>query len=91
MSRARKATQRTKVVKLDMPQKQFLYEHLRGTGRTITADKAAKKYGIKNLRARMSELRDAGLQVNTKATKNGTVAYSVSARDVNGSRAALVV
>jgi len=75
----------SKVTKLDMPQNEFLYEHLRGTGRTITATQAAK-YGIKNLSARMSEFRAAGLVVTNKKG-----AYTVSARDVNGSRAALTV
>jgi len=68
-------------------QSEFLYAYLRGTGRTITAKQARKKYGIKCLTARMSELRAEGLKVRTSRTNKGELAYAVSARDVNGSRA----
>ena len=72
-------------------QNQFLVKYLRGTGRTITAAQASANYGIKNLSARMSQLKNAGLRVTTTETKTGKVAYQVSARDVNGSRAAVKV
>ena len=72
-------------------QAQFLVKYLRGTGRTITEAQAVANYGIKNLRARMSQLRAAGLVVSTVETKSGKTAYKVSARDVNGSRAAVAV
>jgi hypothetical protein len=72
-------------------QKAFLVSYLRGTNRTITEAQAAANYGIMNLRARMSELRAAGLKVSTVETKSGKVAYKVAARDVNGSRAAVAV
>lgn len=68
-------------------QNQFLEQFLRGTGRTISSRQAEATYGIKNISARMSELRSAGLKV--KSTKNtaGRTAYTISARDVTGSRA----
>lgn len=68
-------------------QKQFLVDYLRGTGKTISEAQANANYGIKNLRARMSELRSAGLKVNTDTNTSGKTVYSVSARDVTGSRA----
>ena len=72
-------------------QNAFLVSYLRGTGRTITAAQAEANYGIMNLRARMSELRAAGLKVSVVETTSGKTAYKVSARDVNGSRAAVAV
>ena len=72
-------------------QKAFLVSYLRGTGRTLTEAQAASNYGIMNLRARMSELRAAGLKVSVVETTSGKTAYKVSARDVNGSRAAVAV
>jgi len=72
-------------------QKAFLVKYLRGTGRTLTEAQAASNYGIMNLSARMSELRKAGLVVSTVETTSGKTAYKVSARDVNGSRAAVAV
>jgi len=70
-----------KITKIQTSQKQFLNETLRGTGVAMSKAQAAK-LGIKNLSARMSELRKEGLVVKVKA---GT--YTVAARDVNGSRA----
>jgi len=81
---------KAKTVTLGVSQKQFLYDHLRGTGKTLTPKKAAKKYGIKQLPARMSELRLLGLQVRTKKEKNET-SYAISARDIYGSRSKLAV
>jgi len=72
-------------------QNEFLVKYLRGTGRTITAAQARANYGIKNLSARMSELRNAGLKVTTVTTASGKTAYRVSARDVTGSRARVEV
>jgi hypothetical protein len=68
-------------------QREFLIEYLRGTGRELTQPQAEALFGIQNLRARMSEVRDMGLRVRVRATQNGRIAYSVCARDVNGSRA----
>jgi hypothetical protein len=74
-----------KITRINTTQLAFLHDYLRGTGKNIT-EVEARKLGIKNLRARMSELRKLGLRVNTEDTRYGT-AYTISARDVNGSRA----
>lgn len=72
---------------LTVTQKEFLESHLRGTGKAMSAAQASATYGIKNIRARMTELRQAGLKVNRSKNTEGRAAYSVSARDVEGSRA----
>jgi len=75
-----------------MSQRQFLVNHMRGTGVALTSVEAKEKFGITKLPARMSELRSAGLVVRTKPTGNGNeLTYRVSARDVNGSRAKLAI
>jgi hypothetical protein len=68
-------------------QREFLVSYLRGTGRELTQPQAESLFGIRNLRARISEIRNMGLRVRTRATATGRIAYAVSARDVNGSRA----
>jgi Helix-turn-helix domain len=78
-------------IKLTMPQKTFLEGHLRGTERQISEAQAAATYGIKNLRARVAELRQAGLKVHTSKNTEGRATYSMSSRDVFGSRAKLFV
>lgn len=72
---------------LSTTQTAFLEGFLRGTGREITAAQAESNYGIGNLRARMTDLRALGLKVNTRVNYAGKTAYSVSARDIGGSRA----
>lgn len=72
-------------------QREFLVNYLRGTGRELTQPQAESLFGIKNLRARISEMRNMGLRVRTRATTTGRIAYSVSARDINGSRAQVAV
>jgi hypothetical protein len=74
-------------VKLSTTQKEFLETHLRGTGRAMSAAQARATYGIKNIRARMTEMRQAGLKVTRTLNTEGRSAYSISSRDVNGSRA----
>ena len=73
--------------KITTNQNAFLENYLRGTGRSLSARQAEAMYGIKNLRARMTEFRHAGLKVTTKPNTEGRASYSVSARDVTGSRA----
>jgi hypothetical protein len=51
-------------------QREFLIEYLRGTGRELTQPQAEALFGIQNLRARMSEVRDMGLRVRVRATQN---------------------
>ena len=72
-------------------QNEFLETHLRGTGRTMSAKQAAATYGIKNLSARISELRQLGLRINRAVNSTGRSAYSISARDIVGSRAKLYI
>jgi hypothetical protein len=68
-------------------QNKFLEQYLRGTNRTLTEAQASALFGIENLRARVSELRDVGLNVKTVPTKTtGRSAYKVSRRDVYGSQ-----
>lgn len=69
---------------LKTSQVKFLERHLRGTGRELSAARARATYGIKNLRARISELRQAGLRVRTGVNTEGRTVYSVSRRDVCG-------
>ena len=76
---------------LTQPQTQFLEQHLRGTGRALSGPQARATYGIQNLSARISEMRSAGLRVRTATNTAGATAYSISARDVTGSRAARFV
>jgi hypothetical protein len=69
-------------------QNQAIETYLRGTGRTLTAAQAAARFGIKNLRARMFELRGAGLNVRTDvASSTGKAKYYIPVRDVLGSKA----
>lgn len=65
--------------------------YLRGTGRELTAAQAKAMWDVKNLRARMTELRQKGLKVTTRQNTRGQTAYSISARDVNGSRAKIAL
>lgn len=71
-------------------QNAFLHNYLRGNNRTLTEKQARSLFNIKNLRARLSELRSAGLVVRSSKTANDATAYSISARDVNGSKRSLV-
>lgn len=71
---------------LTVTQKEFLENHLRGTGRTMSQAQAEATYGIKNLRARMSEFRSEGLRVKRVKNTEGRTAYRVSARDLTGRR-----
>jgi hypothetical protein len=68
-------------------QNKFLETYLRGTTRTLTAKQAETLYGVKNLSARVSELRDLGLNIQTIPTKTTTrAAYRMSRRDVFGAQ-----
>lgn len=72
---------------LTQPQTTFLEQHLRGTGRGLSVAQARATFGIQNLTARLSEMRSAGLRVRTATNKSGGTVYSISARDITGSRA----
>lgn len=67
---------------LTLPQKEFLVDYLRGTGRELTSAQAASLYGIQNLRARMSEIRQEGYRVRTRKNTVGTTNYAISRRMV---------
>lgn len=69
-----------------MKQLAVLEKMLRGKVTELTAKEAKSKYAIGNLRARMCEMKKAGLRVNSRIEKK-EAHYSISARDVNGSRA----
>lgn len=77
---------KTSFTTLTVPQNQFLETYLRGTGKSMTEAQAKATYGIKNLRARMTDLRHAGLVVRVEPNTEGKAKYSVSARDIHGSR-----
>jgi len=66
-----------------VPQKSFLIQYLRGTGRELTSRQADSLYGIRNLRARMTELRQDGFNVRTQKNTVGTTNYAVSRRMIN--------
>lgn len=73
---------------LKTTQKEFLETYLRGTDRTLTSAQADALYGIKNLRARIFELRSVGLNVkNIPLKTERRSAYKMSRRDVTGSQA----
>jgi hypothetical protein len=55
---------------------------LRGTGRGISAPQAKSLFGIKNLRARISDLRQAGFKIRKDMNTEGNTTYFVSRRMV---------
>lgn len=65
---------------LKTTQRDFLVKYLRGTGRELSSVQAESLYGIMNLRARMSELRNDGFTVRTRKNTVGRTAYAVSRR-----------
>lgn len=69
---------------LTSTQKAFVEQHLRGTGRALSEHQARETYGIKNLRAVVSTMRNAGLVVRKQTNTNGRTAYAISRRDVAG-------
>ena len=69
---------------LTTTQKTFLESHLRGTGKALSAAQARETYGIQNLRARISEMRSAGLNIRKVVNTNGRNAYTIARRDVAG-------
>lgn len=69
---------------LKTTQKEFLEKHLRGTGRKMSAKQAEATYGIKNMRARISEMRAAGLRIRKTKNTEGRTAYAISRRDEFG-------
>ena len=61
-------------------QTELLVSYLRGTGRGISAPQAKSLFGIKNLRARISDLRQSGYNVRKDMNTEGNTTYFVSRR-----------
>ena len=73
-------TTRTRNDYAGMTQREKLLKYLRGTDRQLTQAEAQARFGVKNLRARMSELRSEGFRVRTVPTATSTSAYKISRR-----------
>ena len=54
-----------------MSQNERLIQYL-STGRTITSTQARSRFGVRNLRARVNDLRNDGFCVYTNRTSTGT-------------------
>jgi len=65
-------------VKSNKSQKQLLISYLHGTNRGISAAQADAIFGIKNLRARMTELKQEGFVVYKDVNTRGNTTYFVS-------------
>ena len=68
------------VVNSSKTQTELLVSYLRGTGRGISAPQARSLFGVKNLRARMTDLRQSGYTVRKDMNKEGNTTYFVSRR-----------
>lgn len=66
-----------------MTQINTITTYLRGTGRELSAAQAESRFGIKNLSARMTEMRQGGFRVRTRVNSTGLTSYSVSRRLVS--------
>lgn len=67
-------------IKTSKTQNETLVSFLRGKNRGLTALQARALFGIGNLRARMSELRQTGYRVRTSQNKSGKTVYFISRR-----------
>jgi len=67
-------------VKTGKTQVESLVSFLRGKNRGISAPQAQALFGVKNLRARMSDLRELGYRVRTTINTEGRTTYFVSRR-----------
>jgi hypothetical protein len=67
-------------VKSEKTQNELLVKYLRGKNRTLSAPQAEALFGIKNLSARMSELRQAGYRVSLTENTEGKTAYRIARR-----------
>jgi len=61
-------------------QVEYLVSYLRGTNRGLSAPQARALFGIKNLRARISDLRQMGFKVRKTLNTEGRTTYFVSRR-----------
>lgn len=67
-------------VKTNKTQVESLVSFLRGKNRGISAPQAQALFGVKNLRARMSDLRELGFRVRKAINTEGRTVYFVSRR-----------
>jgi hypothetical protein len=67
-------------VKTSKTQVDTLVSFLRGKSRGISAPQAQALFGVKNLRARMSDLREMGYRVRKSFNTEGRTVYFVSRR-----------
>jgi hypothetical protein len=72
-------------------QNKFLETYLRGTNRELSSAQARETFGVRNLRARMSEMRQVGLTVRKGVNTKGRTTYAISRRDVFGDQFKLFV
>ena len=69
-------------IKSTKPQVAQLIAFLRGNGRVLSAPQANALFGVKNLRARMTEIRQQGFRVRTGMNLNGNTTYAISRRKI---------
>jgi hypothetical protein len=69
-------------VKSSKTQNELLISYLRGTNRGLSAPQANALFGVKNLRARMSDLRELGFRVRKNVNTEGNTTYYVSRRKI---------
>jgi hypothetical protein len=69
-------------VKINKTQIEYLISYLRGTNRGLSAPQARALFGIKNLRARISDLRRMGFRIRKTLNTEGHTKYFVSRRMV---------
>ncbi len=69
-------------VKSNKTQTQLLISYLRGTSRGLSSPQARALFGIKNLRARISDLREMGYRVRKNHNTEGNTTYFVSRRKI---------
>jgi hypothetical protein len=67
-------------VKTGKTQVESLVSFLRGKNRGISAPQAQALFGVKNLRARMSDLREMGHRIRKAVNTEGRTVYFVSRR-----------
>jgi hypothetical protein len=67
-------------VKTGKTQVESLVSFLRGKNRGISAPQAQALFGVRNLRARMSDLREMGYRVRKSMNTEGRTVYFVSRR-----------
>lgn len=60
-------------------------KYLRGTNRSLTVAQARSKFKIGSLTKRISEMRKAGLKVNSNRVLNGKAKYTIELKDKRGS------